>query len=174
MSLKILNNNFLPSLKIGSRSSGSKPLKSLNLKHSLFHLWAIRDVDWNNKGKNTMPEINYFISEQSEMWIETDARRNQTDKGNFISEQSEMWIETPYVPVVSTPSGGFHLWAIRDVDWNCNTSSECIINVISSLSNQRCGLKQFFIDVSLLGRKFHLWAIRDVDWNLFFGYKTLP
>ncbi len=84
----------------------------------LFHLWAIRDVDWNGSLHET--------------WIKT---------AYFISEQSEMWIETCVYSAVTASSIEFHLWAIRDVDWNLGAAREMKRQNISSLSNQRCGLK---------------------------------
>ncbi len=48
--------------------------------------------------KKAVAEIsNDFISEQSEMWIETPYSVGFNKRRHFISEQSEMWIETLYL-----------------------------------------------------------------------------
>ncbi len=66
------------------------------------------------KGKN-------YISDKSEMWIETqELGENYADLGNYISDKSEMWIETSSKIADQRP------------------------RQITSLINQRCGLKLRF------------------------------
>ncbi len=59
--------------------------------------------------KKAVAEIsNDFISEQSEMWIETPYSVGFNKRRHFISEQSEMWIET-LAEESFNQTFGFHL-----------------------------------------------------------------
>ena len=82
-----------------------------------------------------------YISELSEMWIETFLFKNMATNEDYISELSEMWIET-LCEVALGKMDKHYISELSEMWIETLAADVARVHRITSLNYQRCGLKR--------------------------------